>query len=238
MQVLRLRWTALLLLCFVNIQLYGGQPKSAVTMNYGVKTGFSSTIYDVYDFSILQHPVTEFMSHSEISSFYTAFARMNIHRHYVQTECSYNISRYSISSPTEQWNASADPEAISSIQTKIIGIEVPLYYGYHIMKDSQYGMSFYIGPKAKFVITDMSSHRFENYPFTVITESIRPINFSIMMGMGISISPIFFDFSFEYGLHNISNYFETTDINGHTTTNALVLDRRKNVLSFSIGFIF
>lgn len=237
MQVRPFRWTTLLL-CLISLQLYANRPKSTVTINYGVKTGFSSTIYDIYDFSVLQHPVTEYMSHSEISSFYTAFARMNIHRHYIQTECSYNISKYSVSSPTMQWDTSANSEVISSIYTKIIGIEVPLYYGYHIMKDSQYGMSFYIGPKAKFVITDISSHEFVNYPFTFITESIRPINFSLMTGVGISISPVFFDFSFEYGLHNISNYFETTDINGVKTKESLVLDRRKNVLSFSVGFIF
>ena len=228
----------MLLLCLISLQLYGSQPKSTVTVNYGVKTGFSSTIYDVREFSVLQHPITEYMAHSEISSFYTAFARMNVHRHYIQTECSYNISKYSISFPTIQRDALAGSDALSSMYTKIIGLEIPLYYGYHIVKDSRYGMSFYIGPKAKFVITDISSHEFDNYPFTSITESIRPINFSLMMGMGISISPIFFDFSFEYGLHNISNYFETTDLNGQTSTDALVLDRRKNVLSFSIGFIF
>lgn len=236
MQALRLRWIVLLV-SLISLQGYANQPKSDITINYGVKTGFSSTIYDVLEFCILQHPVTEFMAHSEISSFYTAFARMNLQRHYVHTECSYNISKYSISSPTKQWDTSS-PNALSSIYTKIIGLEVPLYYGYHIIKDSQYGMSFYIGPKAKFVITDISSHEFNNYPFTTIIESIRPINFSLMVGMGISISPIFFDFSFEYGLHNISNYFETTDLSGQTTTNALVFDRRKNVLSFSIGFIF
>lgn len=227
----------LLLLCLVRIPAHG-ITQERVTLNYGVKTGFSSTIYDIYEFNVLHQPVTEYMSQSEISSFYTAFARMNIHRHYVQTECSYNISKYSISSPTLQWDAEAETNTQSSIYTKIIGIEVPLYYGYHIVKDSRYGMSFYVGPKAKFIITDISSHEFENFPFTTITESIRPINFSLMVGMGISINPVFFDFSFEYGLHNISNSFETTDFNGTIATDALVFDRRKNVLSFSIGFIF
>lgn len=229
----------LLLLCLIGVPAHSATPER-LTFSYGMKTGFSSTIYDVYDFSVLQHPVTEYMSQSEISSFYTAFVRMNIRHHYIQTECSYNISKYSISSPTEQWYRTTEVETntLANIYTKIIGIEVPLYYGYHLIKDSRYGMSFYAGPKAKFVITDISSHKFDNYPFTSITESIRPINFSLMVGMGVSISPVFFDFSFEYGLHNISNYFETIDLNGQSSTEDIILDRRKNVLSFSVGFIF
>ena len=99
-------------------------------------------------------------------------------------------------------------------------------------------MSFYIGPKAKFVITDISSHEFNNYPFTTIIESIRPINFSLMAGLGINISRVFFDFSFEYGLHNISNGFTTTNVNDVLRTDDFIFDRRKNVLSFSVGFMF
>jgi hypothetical protein len=230
------RWIALLV--WLTIMPLYGVTRTNVNINYGFKTGFSSTIYDVRRFNVLQHPVTDYMSRSEISSFYTAFARMNIHRHYVQTECSYNISKYSITSPTLQWDSQAQTDALSTMYTKIIGVEVPLYYGYYIQKSSLYGMSFYMGPKAKFVITDISSHNFDNYPFMSITEYIRPINFSFMVGLGISINPLFFDFSFEYGLHNISNYFETIDLGGIVSTNALILDRRKNVLSFSLGFIF
>ncbi len=226
---------ALIALFIICIQTYGQQK---ATVNYGLKTGFSSTIYDVRNFSVLQTPITEYTSHSEISSFYTAFLRINMQRHYLQTECSYNISKYSISFPVYQWHPVSDSKERSIIYTKITGIEMPFYYGYYIMKEGDYGMSFYMGPKVKFVLTDISSHIFEKLPFSNVTEIIHPINCSMMVGLGVSISPIFFDFSFEYGLHNISNHFDTTLFNGEISDNALVFDRRKNVLSFSIGFIF
>ena len=94
-------------------------------------------------------------------------------------------------------------------------------------------MSFYVGPKAEFVIADHSNHTFENFPYKDIKEKIYPCNFSMMMGLDISITPVFFDFSFEYGLHNISQGINSpsTDIAG------IIFNRRKNVLSFSIGFI-
>ena len=59
-----------------------------------------------------------------------------------------------------------------------------------------------------------------------------------MIGMGINISRIFFDFSFEYGLHNISKEFTTIDFENVSSTQALRFNRRKNVLSFSVGFMF
>ena len=227
----------LIALLIISIHAYG-QHKSEFSINYGVKTGFSSTIYDVNEFTVLQTPITEYTSHSEISSFYTGFVRFNLNRHYLQTECSYNISKYSISFPVSEWYPISESKDNSAIYTKITGIEFPLYYGYHIIKDREYGMSFFMGPKAKFVITDISNHVFEKLPFSNVAEVIYPINFSLMVGLGISISPVFFDFSFEYGLHNISDYFEATLFNGDISHNALVFDRRKNVLSFSIGFMF
>lgn len=206
-------------------------------VNYGVKAGFSSTIYDIIDLQVNTQPISDYTAKSEISSFYTAFARFNFKKHYLQTEVSYNISNYSISFPSEQWNPSAGLMEQSVISTKINGWEIPLYYGYHIMKEGPYGMSFYLGPKAKYVHSEYSRHVFENFPYDHIREYVYPINFSMMFGLGINIGRVFFDFSLEYGLHNISQEVQTTDSDGVVDAGGIVFDRRKNVLSFSIGFI-
>ena len=232
-----IRRVAITLLLCLCCTLTFAQQKGVALVNYGVKGGFSSTIYEVHELSVVGRPINEFIAKSEISSFYTAFARINIKRHYLQTEVSYNISNYSIEFSRDQWDDSAQPHDKSIIGTKIIGLEVPFYYGYHILKEGPYGLSFYIGPKAKFVLTDYSRHTFENSPYRELEESIYPINFSLMTGLGINISRIFFDFSFEYGLHNISKEFNTIDTENNFSTNSLIFNRRKNVLSFSIGFM-
>ena len=152
------------------------QPRKESLVNYGVKAGFSSTIYDIIDLQVNTLPINNYSAKSEISSFFTAFARFNIKKHYLQTEVSYNISNYSIYFPTDQW----DPSANKTMQSVI---------------------------------------------------------FSIMFGVGINISRVFFDFSLEYGLHNISQGIEAADSNNDINTGGIVFDRRKNVLSFSIGFI-
>lgn len=233
-----IRRVAITLLLCLCCMLTFAQQKGVALINYGVKGGFSSTIYEVNELSVAGSPINEFIAKSEISSFYTAFARINIKRHYLQTEVSYNISNYSIEFSRDQWDDTAQPYEKSIIGTKIIGLEVPFYYGYHILKEGPYGLSFYIGPKAKFVLTNYSRHTFENSPYKELEESIYPINFSLMTGLGVNISRIFFDFSFEYGLHNISKEFNTIDTENNFSTNSLIFNRRKNVLSFSIGFMF
>lgn len=202
-------------------------------INYGVKGGFSSTVYNVNEFIVASIPIHNYVAKSEISLFYTAFARVNIKRHYLQTEVSYNISKYSIDFKCNIWNPIAESHDKSTFSTKIVGIEIPLYYGYHILKEGPYGLSVYAGPKTKFVLTNRSKHTFDNFPYNEITEHIYPINFSLMAGLGINISRVFFDFSFETGLHNISKGFITDNGN----PNDLIFNRRKNVLSFSIGFM-
>lgn len=231
------RVVTILALCFCCM-LSHAQQKGSSSINYGVKGGFSSTIYEVKELAVAGAPINNYIAKSEISSFYTAFARVNMKRHYLQTEVSYNISNYTINFSTNQFNPSAQPHDKSTIGTKIIGLEVPLYYGYHILQTGPYGLSFYVGPKAKFTITDFSRHTFDNFPYTEIKENINPINFSCMIGLGINISRVFFDFSFEYGLHNISNGFTTIDLEEYSSCEDFIFDRRKNVLSFSIGFMF
>ena len=136
------RFLAILLLLCSIVPLPARQQQDP-PVNFGIKTGFSSTIYDVQLFQVAGMPINEYNAKSEISSFYTAFARVNIQRSYLQTELSYNISNYSIVFATQQWVSGAMPHDISSIRTKITGLEVPLFYGYHIVKEGPYGMSFY-----------------------------------------------------------------------------------------------
>ncbi len=226
--------TLLLCLCCSLMQ---AKQREDQLFNYGVKGGFCSTIYEVRELTIASMPINAHMAKSEISSFYTFLMRFNMKRHYLQTEASYNISNYTLEFASDQWNHAAMPYDKSIISTQIIGVEVPLYYGYHILHEGPYGMSLFFGPKAKFILMDYSQHHFENIPYTYVIENISPFNFSLTAGLGINISRVYFDFSFEYGLHNISKGFTTIDIKGNESSQDMAFNRRKNVLSFSIGVI-
>ena len=233
-----LRRVSVILALYFCCALTFARQNDTPLFNYGAKAGFSSTLYDVSGLVVAGNSINNFMAKSEISLFYTVFVRLNAEKHYLQTEFTYNISNYTLEFTSEQWNPSARPYDKSFIATKITGFEVPLYYGYHILKEGPYGMSFFAGPKAKFILKDHSKHWFTNLPYEHITENVSPVNFSLMVGFGVNIARVFFDFSFEYGLHNISNGFTTIDLEGNEVVQGLIFDRRKNVLSFSVGFMF
>jgi len=210
----------------------------STSFNYGAKASFSSTFYSVERLHINGTDIDDITTKSEVSLSYTAFARLSLRRHYLQTEVAYSISRYSILFPTAQWSHNATSSDISTISTEIIGLEVPLYYGYYMQNKGPYRLACFAGPKVNFILPGRSRHLFENFSQADIDETIWPFIFSGVVGFNVSISHLIFDISFEAGLNNISRYFTTTDADGRTSTDDFVFNRRKNGVTFSIGVIF
>ena len=67
-----------LILFILSCAMTYAQPRKESLVNYGVKAGFSSTIYDIIDLQVNTLPINNYSAKSEISSFFTAFARFNI----------------------------------------------------------------------------------------------------------------------------------------------------------------
>lgn len=228
----------LLLLCPSMVHAQRWKNIRSTSFNYGATASFSSTFYSVETLRISGTDINDITTKSEVSLSYTGFARLNIRRHYLQTQIAYSISRYSILFPTAQWSPNATSSDVSSISTEIIGLEVPLYYGYYMQKKGPYRLACFAGPKVNFILPGRSRHLFESFTQADIDETIWPFIFSGVAGFSVSISHIVFDISFEAGLNNISRYFTTTDANGQTSTDDLIFNRRKNGVSFSLGVIF
>ena len=235
------RWCLLIilfLLCPGLAQAQRWKNIRSTSFNYGATASFSSTFYSVERLYIDGTDITDITTKSEVSLSYTAFARLNIRHHYLQTELAYSISRYSILFPTALWSPVATSSDISTISTALYGLEVPLYYGYYLEKQGPYRLAVFCGPKVNFVLPNRSRHLFENFSQADIDETIWPTIFSGVIGFNVNISHIFFDISFEAGLNNISRYFTTIDSHGQMSTDNFIFDRRKNGVSFSLGVIF
>lgn len=213
------------------------QAQKAQRFNYGAKGGFSSTIYSIDQLSISGHEITDFTPNSEVSWFGSLFLRMNIKRHYLQTDCSFANSRYSISFPTTQWNSYARNTDKSTINTTLKCLEIPICYGYQIQKEGYYCMSIFAGPKLAFILPGQSRHTFENFTQNSITEAVHTANASAVAGFCIQIRDVFFDCTGEAGLNDISSHFTSIGTNGKTYKDDIIFHRHKNGISFSIGFI-
>ena len=217
----------------------GGNPNDHV-VNFGFKAGFNSSMYIVSDFKLEDVLITDIQNNYRIGYFASVFMRLNFNNHFLQPELSYQVSKCKIKFDKQGGVPHPDMEPeYADINSKIHSIEVPILYGYNIIKKGPYGMSVFAGPKVKYLWNKHNKITFDNLNVD-IEEELRPFNFSLTAGVAVSISRIFFDFRYELGLNNISksiNYINNT-ANEEKQTHNIAFDRKENLLSFSFGFMF
>lgn len=207
--------------------------------NFGVRVGFNSSMYLVSDFKIKDVTIDEIQNNYKIGGFIALFGRFNLSRHYIQPEISYQVSRSEI---TFDKLGSQHPEIepdYASIHAKIYSIELPVLYGYNIIKKGPYGLSVFGGPKVKYLWKRKNKITFENFEQKDMKEELYPLALSAVLGVAVNISKIFFDFRYEQGLTNISKTVTYDDMPAlHDDSGNLVFRRRDAILSFSLGVMF
>lgn len=208
------------------------------SVNFGAKVGFTSSLFLVSGFSVNGTPIDEVQNNYKIGYFGSLFIRINFDRHFLQPEISYNVNRCNITfeKPLPEDAASGTLPEEASITSSIHSIDIPVLYGYNIIKEGPYSLAVFGGPKVRYIWDKKSDVDFENFDQTNIREELRPLNLSFTIGVAVTISRVFFDFRYDMGLHNISKHV-TCDDNADTE-NKISFHRRDNVLSFSFGVFF
>ncbi len=234
----------LLLACSANlyaqdIMLYDSKQKKQ-KISIGIKAGFNSTMMFTDELYYGEQEITDIQNNYKVGYISTLFVRIPLkNKHFLQPEVSYAISQGSISMSNLRENATI-LEDNALIKTKISSLEIPLLYGYKFIDSYPYGMSFFLGPKVAWTIKKQSSSEYSGFYQKGIKEYIRPLNYSAIIGLGVNISNIFFDFRYEIGCNNITKsvtYDKELTIEPYNEKE-LILKRRKNILSFSVGAIF
>ncbi len=205
-------------------------------INFGFRSGFNSSMYLVSDFKIHEVTIDDIINTYKIGYLGSFFLRLNFQRHYIQPEISYQVSRCEIS--FDRLGSQLPPIKPDNmvIKSKIHSIEVPVLYGYNIIKSGPYGFSVFGGPKIKYLMNNLNEIEFENFDQKNLNEKLYPINLSLTVGVAVNISNIFFDFRYEQGLSNISKSV-TYDNMESRESRYITFDRRDNILSFSLGII-
>lgn len=207
-------------------------------VNFGFKAGFNSSMFNVSDFIIKDVTINDIQNTYKIGYFASLFLRLNLGVHYIQPELSYQISRCRIGFDKLGSTHPEAPSDFAYINSKLHSIELPVLYGYNIIKRGPYGLSVFIGPKFKYLWDKKNKISFDNLDHE-IEEKVRPLNLSITAGVGVNISRIFFDFRYEHGLNNISkavNYVDTPEEKEKASD--IIFRRKESVLSFSFGVMF
>jgi hypothetical protein len=152
---------------------------------------------------------------------------------------SYAINRCNITFEKPQTEEITSGTA--SVTSSIHSIDIPVIYGYNVVKEGPYGLAIFGGPKFRYIWNKQSRVTFRNFEASSIKEELNPFNLSFTLGVSVNISRIFFDFRYDIGLHNISRqvtYLPDTSGTTITPQESLRFHRRDNVLSFSIGVFF
>ena len=181
-------------------------------VNFGIKAGFNSSMFMVSEFKIKDVTIDEVQNNYKIGYFGALFMRINMKKHFIQPEVSYNV---------------------------LHSIDFPVLYGYNVVKSGPYGMAIFAGPKLRYLWGKKNDITFTNFDQKGIHEKLYPFNISAVVGVGVSISRIFFDFRYEQGIGNISKSIIYDNINsdGSTGVSNIIFRRRDSALSFSLGFI-
>ena len=215
-------------------------------INFGAKGGFTASLFLVSDFSINGQEIKEVQNNYKIGYFASVFMRINLKRHFIQPEISYSINRYNIlfDKPKAEGTVEDIPLEQASITSSIHSIDIPVIYGYNIIKDGPYSLAVFGGPKIRCIWDRKSEVTFDNFNLENMEEELYPFNLNLTLGVAITISRIFFDFRYDIGLHNISKKItytspELTPSPGEEIPdNEIRFHRKDNVLSFSFGVFF
>lgn len=235
-----------LLLAFCLLNIHGQVIRKTIVskekesydkkVNIGFKTGFRSTNYIVSEMSVdgVAYDDNLLQKNYRMGYYVALYSRFNFKRKFLQPEVSFNIDRAGMTLNMPELEGTGNKPLVKST---IYSFCFPLLYGYDVIRKGPYSLSLFAGPKLVYLWK--SYQDYSNFPYNFIQEKLNPLNASIIAGVSVNISEVFFDFRYEQDLFNISKSmsYKTISSEGSKTGN-MVFNRRQSCLSFSFGVLF
>lgn len=213
------------------------------TFMWGAKVGFTSSFPIVTSLTINNIEAENVRLQYKVGYEAATFARINIHKFFLQPSILWRHYENDIQfDQTNNTNATMDQpyDAISQGENQIkynsSSIDFPFLVGIYAVKEAPYTLSLMIGPNVQYIYKKHYSTKFTNSPLEHVNDN-TPINIDIATGTSVSIGRLFFDFKYEFGINEIKSEFAREN-KQTSATNRLLLKRRTNAMSFSLGFVF
>lgn len=126
---------------------------------------------------------------------------------------------------------------VANLKIKGYSLQMPIMVGVHIIKQAPYSLSFMVGPNVKYNYDTLYSATYSGSTHDFSSDD-SPFEIGIAAGIGVSIWRLFFDFSYEFGLNKAQSDFKDKQPQQPEVAKNLRLDKRTNMMSFSLGFLF
>lgn len=208
--------------------------------NFGAKVGFNSTFPIVNSLTIDDVEAENIRLQYKVGYQASIFCRINIDRFFLQPDLSLNRTEGDIlfSLPKE---AIADAEmngigGNDQLKLKNSSLALPVMIGYYVVKEGPYALSVMVGPKFKYNYKVRYTTHFSDVTNEYINDS-TPFGIGVATGLGVSIARLFFEFTYEFGINQIESDFKDKS-SLQPVERTISIDKRTNMLNFSLGFLF
>lgn len=231
----------LLWLCIATVTASAQGTEHTKWFDWGIKAGVNAPYIDIRKFEVNGIEKETPTVQSKVGYFFALFSRINLRKHYIQLEASTHYTRSEVITDLSAFcdNISTGVNPNVEIEINRRTIEVPLLYGYNFVKKRPYELALFLGPKIRYTIDRSDDDTKSNNNSIAFHEDAKPITTCIVLGLGTRISNLLLDVRYEFGLDNISKS-ASYKLNSPTgeTSGCMVLNRRMNLMSFSLGLIF
>lgn len=211
------------------------QEKGKVHYNIGMKAGFQAVTYNDPEFDIEGYRFdTNNIQSNKIGYAISLFARVAKSKFYLQTEGTFGITNHSFDFHDEHASSEINFVPNNTVyDLRTYCLQVPILFGYNVVQQGRYGLSLFTGPRTKFIFTSLSQQQFKHFKYANLEEILNDKVYFWEIGLGIKISRVFLDITFDAGLNKAASH-----IVSHSSGKIFTSSRRDNILSFSVGFIF
>lgn len=103
-------------------------------INIGIKAGFNSSMFMVSELKIKDVTIDEVQNNYKIGYFGALFMRINMKKHFIQPEVSYNVSKCEITFDKLGSQHPAIEPDYASVQSVLHSVDFPILYGYNVVK--------------------------------------------------------------------------------------------------------
>ncbi len=207
------------------------------TFNFGAKVGLNSSFPIVNSLTINNVTIHDVTYKYRVGYLAAVFCRINVDRFFIQPSISWTHFSGDIrfNLPTEE-ETPIQARDFDDLKYKISTLEAPVLIGYKIVKDGPYGLSLMAGPNIKYSYDVQYTSNLSNSPREYVSDN-TPWAINAVCGVGVSIWRLFFDVTYEFGINRVDSDFKDYSSEEITDSN-LSIDKRTNMLSFSLGLLF
>ena len=208
------------------------QEEQKLKFNGGLRIGVQANTYHNTRFNIEGYDYNNTSQNTRVGYALSTFFRVNKNRMFVQTEAILSTEKHNFSFEPENELPGATLTTPPRYRQTNYSIQVPLLVGYNFVNSAPYKMGVFTGPKARFLFTSLSKQEFDNFDFGEAKEYLDPLTYSWVLGLEVNIANLCFDFVYETGISNVSQYIFVPE-----SGKRYRFDRNINALSFSLGVI-